>query len=197
MKILPRIIFSLSLLSTSYANAIEPFQLKGLRLGQSSETACGNSVITTRLDDLIAKYKASAPDLIPMNVSECHIEADTFGGLEIDKGIDLLFLSGNLIQAKFELAPMHWLKYAEIFSLLEQMYGKPTITKNQPFTTHTWKQEESTLSTSRADNSSGIASLEIILRDEHSFKTYEERSEINREILGRLDSKKTKADIRN
>lgn len=153
--------------------------------------------MTSRLDDLIAQYKARAPNLVAMETSECHIEADRFGGLNIDGGIDLLFLSGRLIQVKFSLEPMHWLKYAEIFSLLEQMYGKPTITKNAPFTTHTWRQAQSILSVSRADNSSGVESLEIILREEASFQTYEERSEINRDILGRLDDEQIKSNIRN
>lgn len=197
MKASPLIIFLLILLPQSHVNAIEPFQLKGLSLGQSTEAACGSSPITTKLDDLIDKYKSRAPDLVPMGVSECHIDADTFGGLKIDNGIDLLFLSGKLIQVKLELEPMHWMKYGELFSPLEQMYGKPVITKNAPFTTHTWKQDTSTLSTSRADNSSGIASLEITLRDEHSFKIYEERSEINRTILRRLDDNETQSDIRN
>jgi hypothetical protein len=189
------LITALCVMST--ADAVESFQVKGLRLGQSPESACGESPVTTRLDDLIAKYKARAPELVAMETSECHIGADSFGGLNIDGGIDLLFLSGHLIQVKFSLEPMHWLKYAEIFSPLEQMYGEPTITKNAPFTTHTWRQGQSILSVSRADNSSGVESLEIILRDEASFQTYEERSDFNRDILGRLDDEQTKSDIRN
>lgn len=179
------------------ADAVEPFQVKGLRLGQSTESACGESPVTTRLDDLIAKYKARAPDLVAMETSECYVGADSFGGLNIDGGIDLLFLSGRLIQVKFTLEPMHWLKYAEIFSPLEQMYGKPAITKNAPFTTHTWRQGQSIFSISRADNSSGVEALEIVLRDEVSFQTYERCSDINRDILGRLDDEQTKSDIRN
>jgi hypothetical protein len=132
-----------------------------------------------------------------METNECHIGAATFGGLKIEGGIDLLFLSGHLIQAKFELEPMHWTKYAEIFSPLEEMYGKPTITKNAPFTTHTWRQGKSSFSISRADTSSGIESLEIILRDDQSFHTYSARSELNRSVLGRLDDEQTKSDIRN
>ena len=179
------------------ADALEPFQIKGLRLGQSPESACEQSLVTSRLDDLIANYKARAPDLVAMETNECHIDADSFGGIKIDGGIDLLFLSGRLIQAKFSLEPMHWLKYAAIFSPLEQMYGNPSITKSAPFTTHTWRQDRGILSVSRADNSSGEESLEIILRDEVSFRTYEERSEINRNILGRLDDEHIKSNIRN
>lgn len=178
-------------------DAVESFQIKGLRLGQPASTACGKAQITSKLDDLLTTYKSRAPALVAMETNECNVAADTFGGLEIDDGIDLLFLRGQLIQIKFDLEPMHWLKYAEIYPLLTAMHGEPEVTQGDVFTTHRWRQGTSVLSVARANSSSGIEALEIVLRDETSFQLYEARSDINHKVLRQLDDDAGKSDIRN
>ena len=196
MKLLWLSIVVAAAFSAATATAVEPFKVKGKQLGQSSAVACGAAKVTTKLDDLLAKYRPQAPGLTNTDTSECHIAADTFGDLEVDGGIDLLFLSDQLIQLKFELVPVHWMQYGKIFTPLEEMYGKPVIETREPFTSHTWRQGDELFQISRADNSSGVESLEVLLRDERSFHEYERRTEQNREILRRLDTERTKSDLR-
>ena len=177
--------------------ASEEFQIKGLRLGASPDAACEGAPVTSKMDDFVSEYRQRAPDLVTIGAKECSIVAETFGGLQVEGAIDLLFLSDRLIQVKFDLKPTHWTRYGSLYGTLEEMYGAPKVEKSDGFTTHAWLQSGHRLSVSRLDTPSGVDALEIILRNEASFRTYEERADLNSSVLQRLDSAAAQSDIRN
>lgn len=172
------------------------FQLKGVRLGISSEEACGTSVPTDGFGDIIRKNKESAPSLIDMRTMECAVAYQSFGGVRMKKPALLFFLEDELILFKIELDGLSLEDAVQIYRALVGEYGKPSRTKSGNIVTDIWKKSGNTLEFERTGHEWDNNDVIVILRQDKGYRTYQSRFKANSAILNKLDAKNIGKDIR-
>lgn len=188
-------IIVISALAFHLAAESKPFQLKGITLGTSPETSCGNATIFDSYGEMVQKYKHQAPQLLEMGTKECEVEIKTFGGIETTGPAKLLFLDGQLINMKFELSNVTDSNFASLLRVLDEEYGKPKRTVSRPFVTDTWKSRGSTLMVERLGRESGNNDAVIILRQDKGWAVFEQRGEKNSKAFRAMDKAAIKKDI--
>ena len=172
------------------------FQVKGVALGASAATTCGNSKITDNFGDIIRKYKEDTQSLVDLGTTECEVKYVSFGGNRIDKPASLLFLNDALILFKLELVRLPLTNFVDIYKGLVEDYGKPQRSKSAPFVTDTWKRNGETLILERLGREWDDNDVTIILRQDSGYRTYQTRSKANLTVLEKLDAQNTKKDMR-
>lgn len=174
----------------------ERFQLKGLSLGVSSITACGDSEVTSKLDDIIKTYKSQVPSLIEMGATECEVKTSSFGGNDVTEPTHLLFQDGALILLKLEINQIPVTNVLPIYESFVRDYGKPKRVTSRPFVTYTWKKDGETLILENLGRQWDDNDLTIILRNEKAYKSYQGRADKNSALLKKLNADKARDDIR-
>ena len=179
--------------STVYA---ANFQLKGIILGSSAAVVCGSSEVTDNFGEFIRKYKAEAPSLIDMGMTECELEYASFGGSKLAGPAKLFFLNDSLILIKLELSSLPLSNFVDIYKALQEDYGKSKRVVAKPFVTDTWRQNGQTLILERLGREWDDNDVTIILRQDSGYRSYEIRNKANALELKKLEGRKIKNDIR-
>jgi hypothetical protein len=169
------------------AHTAEPFQIKGLRIGQGVAESCGTAQIETKLDDAVKKLQDSVKGLTPTNTSTCVVNVDSFAGAKVPDGITLLFASDKLIQALFSLEVLTIPRPWDVLVTLSDIYGKPktdtTFLKSVGWTIHTWVQSPQRLRVNRQKYGADAEVLEVSLEDTRQVTQYQKIIDVNSRLI--------------
>lgn len=164
------------------ASAAE-FQIKGVSLGMSPQQACKGEPVTTEISDIVRDNLTHAPKLRTMRTHECMLPIENFGGYPALEPATLIFMDGRLVTMKIEMASVAMDAVANLVSALTDEYGRPQISRSNPFTTHRWRKGPSMLEFERTSRTWDDNDLVVILRDEPRFKIFQADMDHNQREL--------------
>jgi hypothetical protein len=166
------------------------FQIKGRSLGLPEDAACQGSEIESHQKLL----EAAGLTGYEFPATACRPKVDSVAGVAPSGPARLLFWRGKLIRVIVEFDGLNTSEAGAFSDAFKDLYGKPAMKRNPPFTTHTWRSGHQTL---QLEWTVGVPlSVGVYLTDDAGWKEYERSRDKADKAVNTLSRQRRSADVR-
>lgn len=173
----------------------EGFLIKGVRVGDTPESACGTSPITDRAAELAESMREFGTHLKPASTNECEGAITSFAGMKLKEPSHMLFLDRRLIAIKIQAHPMEMTRLDNVLSTMRSEFGKPTIKSDHGLITFTWRRWGQTLIVERESESWDENHVTVILREDKGFSRFMKRNTENSQLIDATVRQEVRNDV--